>query len=78
MECVSEIYDAIKIPILGIGGVTNGKDAVNMIKAGATAVGIGTGVHTRGIEIFSEIIEEIKIEMEKENHTSIKNMVGAK
>src|SRR3990167_662876 len=42
VRCVYEIYEEVKIPIIGTGGVTYGKDAIEMIMAGATAGGIGT------------------------------------
>ena len=52
VRCVYEIYETVKIPIIGTGGVTYGKDAIEMTMAGATAVGIGTGVYYRGIDVF--------------------------
>ena len=39
LRCVAEIARSVSIPIIGMGGVTNGIDAVEMIMAGATAVG---------------------------------------
>jgi dihydroorotate dehydrogenase (NAD+) catalytic subunit len=73
IEAVSKIHKAVKIPIIGIGGVNNGKEALDMIKAGATAVGIGSGVYYRGIEIFSEILEELKKEL---GGKSVEEMIG--
>ena len=55
LRCVYEIYDTVKIPIIGTGGATFGKDALEMIMAGATAVGIGTGVYYRGIGVFKKV-----------------------
>src|SRR3989338_2656077 len=40
VRCVYEIYEAVKIPIIGTGGVTYGKDAIEMVMGGATAIGI--------------------------------------
>jgi dihydroorotate dehydrogenase (NAD+) catalytic subunit len=60
IRCVFDIYKAVSIPIIGLGGVTTGKDAVEMIMAGASLVGIGSGVRYRGIEIFNMVNKELK------------------
>jgi len=62
LEKVKEIREATKLPILGVGGITYGKDAIEMIKAGASLVGIGSGVYFRGIDVFRKVaLEMIKI-----------------
>ena len=71
LEKVKEIREAVKIPILGLGGVTTGKDAIEMIKAGATLVGIGSGVYFRGIDVFKKVNDEMIQIMEKEGYKSI-------
>jgi len=76
LEAVSKIHKAVKIPILGIGGVSNGKDAINMVNAGATLVGVGTATHLRGIEVFTEILEEIKVELAKQGYIRVNEMIG--
>jgi len=52
VRCVYEIFETVKIPIIGTGGVTYGKDAIEMIMAGATGIGIGSGIYYRGLTIF--------------------------
>ncbi|MEK6917136.1 MAG: dihydroorotate dehydrogenase, partial [Nanoarchaeota archaeon] len=69
LRTVYDIYDYVKIPIIGTGGVSNGDDALQMIMAGATAVGIGTAVVTHGINVFSEVCKEMKDIMEKNNYS---------
>jgi dihydroorotate dehydrogenase (NAD+) catalytic subunit len=76
VKCVYEAYRATKLPIIGTGGVTTGRDAVEMIMAGASAAGIGTGVYYRGTEIFSKVSKEIQEFMDKEGYRSIKEMRG--
>ena len=51
VKCVYDIYEAVDVPIIGIGGVTYGKDAVEMMMAGACAVEIGTAIYYRGIGV---------------------------
>ena len=83
VRCVYDIYAALKemkkedkIPIIGTGGVTYGNDAVEMFMAGASAVGIGTGVYIRGIDVFRKVSYEVKEFMGKENYGSIASMRG--
>ena len=71
VRCVYEIYETVKIPIIGTGGVTYGKDSIEMIMAGATAVGIGTGIYYRGIDIFKKVCGEMEQWMKK---NKVKNL----
>jgi len=60
VRCVYDIYKAVSIPIIGLGGITTGEDAVEMIMAGATLVGIGSGVRYRGMGIFDRVNQELE------------------
>ncbi len=77
MRAVYNLYKAVTIPIIGTGGVTTGEDAIEMIMAGATAVGIGSAIYYRGIDVFQKINLEIIEFMKKEGYTSINEMKGA-
>lgn len=60
IKCVYDVHQACPdVPIIGTGGITCGNDAIEMVMAGATLVGIGTAIYYRG----SGAIEEIKREM---------------
>ena len=76
VRCVYEVYEAVKIPIIGTGGVTYGKDALEMIMAGATAVGIGTGIYYRGIDVFKKICNEMEDWMKKNKVKSLDEIRG--
>lgn len=76
LRCVYQIYEAVKIPIIGTGGVTTGKDALEFIMAGATAVGIGTAVYYRGIDAFRKICEEMEQWMKKNKVRSLEQIRG--
>lgn len=77
IRCVYDIFEAVKIPIIGLGGVTTGEDAVEMIMAGASSVGIGSAFYLRGKNVFNDITKEIEDFMKKENYKSIKEFKGA-
>src|SRR3989338_1020307 len=76
VRCVYEIYETVKIPIIGTGGVTYGKDAIEMTMAGATAVGIGTGVYYRGIDVFKKVSDEMIKWMKKNKVKSLEDIRG--
>ncbi len=71
LEKVKEISNAVEIPILGVGGITYGKDAIEMLKAGASLVGIGSGVYFRGMDVFKKVCDEMKEIMQREKIKSI-------
>ena len=77
VRCVYEIYEAVKIPIIGTGGVTYGKDALEMVMAGATAVGIGTAVYYRGIDVFRKVCNEMEDWMKKNKVKNLEEIRGA-
>jgi len=77
IRCVYDIAQHVHIPIIGVGGITTGEDAVEYFLAGATAVQIGSAVYYRGPEIFRLICQEIEEWMKKHNYTTITELIGA-
>ena len=59
VRCVYDIFRSVSIPIIGLGGISTGKDAIEIIMAGAALVGIGTAVRYRGINVFDKVNKEI-------------------
>lgn len=76
VRCVYDIYRAVELPIIGIGGVTEGRDALEMLMAGATAVGVGSAVRYRGIEVFQAILDEMRAFMDQEGYASLNELRG--
>jgi len=77
LRCVYDIYQAVRIPIIGTGGVGTGRHAVEMILAGATAVGVGSAVHRGGCEVFGRIRDEMREWMAANGVRSLRDIVGA-
>jgi dihydroorotate dehydrogenase (NAD+) catalytic subunit len=77
VRCVYDIYKSVNIPIIGIGGVTYGKDAIELMMAGARAVGIGSAAYYRGIDVFASVSEELEAWLENSGYSSLKDIVGA-
>ena len=75
VRMVYQVYDAVKIPIIGMGGVSTAKDVIEMMMAGATAVQVGAA---NLVDPFAckTIIEELPIELEKLNVKDINEIIG--
>ncbi len=76
VRCVYEIFESVKIPIIGVGGISSGRDALEYIMAGASAVQIGTGVWTDGPEVFGKVNREMLRFMEANDFETVRDMVG--
>lgn len=76
LKCVYDICSAVKIPIIGTGGVTSGEDALAMIMAGATLVGVGSAVYYRGEDAFKKITGEMEKIMVEEGIKNLEEIRG--
>ncbi len=76
VRCVYEITSELSIPVIGVGGVTNGLDALEYIMAGASAVEIGTGIYYHGYSVFRKICDEIKTWMRNHGYNKLEELVG--
>lgn len=76
VRCVYQCYQAVSIPIVGIGGVSSGADAIEMIMAGARAVGVGSAVFWGGVDTLGNIAQEIADFMSAHGYHCVDEMVG--
>ena len=76
LRCVYQVYKAVNIPIVGMGGVTTAEDVIEMMMAGATAVQVGAA---NLVDPFAckKIIEELPAAMEKYRISSLEEIIGA-
>ena len=75
LRCVWQVYDAVKIPIVGMGGVTTAEDVIEMMMAGATAVQVGAA-NLVDPYACKKIIEELPAAMEKYRISSLEEIIG--
>ena len=75
LRCVYQVYDAVKIPIVGMGGVSTAEDVIEIMLAGATAVQVGAA---NLVDPFAckKIIEDLPAVMEKYNISSLSEIIG--
>lgn len=78
VKCIADVYRATegKLPIIGTGGVYTGEDALELMLAGASLVGIGTAIADRGVEIFKRVCEEMQLWCTNEGIWDIQDLVG--
>lgn len=76
VRMVYQTAQAVNIPIVGMGGIMNADDAIEMILAGATAVSVGTANFTNP-QVTMEIVDGIRDYMERYQVKDIKELVGA-
>ena len=75
VRMVYQAAQAVKIPIIGMGGIQNAEDALEFIMAGATAVSIGTANFTNPYATV-ETIRGIEAYMEKNKIEDIRDLIG--
>ncbi|MCG8638212.1 MAG: dihydroorotate dehydrogenase [Desulfobacterales bacterium] len=76
VRCVYDIFEAVGIPIIGLGGITTGEDAVEMVMAGAHLIGIGSAVKYRGIDVFAKVTAEMDAWLDAHD-TTLEEIRGA-
>jgi dihydroorotate dehydrogenase (NAD+) catalytic subunit len=76
LRMVWQVYNAVKIPVIGLGGIMNATDAIEFMLAGATAVQVGTAIFKDPF-IPVKIVDGIKEYLEKHNIQSASELTGA-
>ena len=75
VRMVYQAANAVKVPIIGMGGISCAEDAVEFLLAGASAVSVGTA-NFFNPAATAEIIEGIEAYMEMYGFASVKDLVG--
>ena len=75
VRLVYQVAQAVKIPILGMGGIQNTEDALEFLMAGATMVAVGTA-NFFNPHATSQIIDGLQEYAEKEGLTNIREIIG--
>ncbi|MDD7759844.1 MAG: dihydroorotate dehydrogenase [Candidatus Limisoma sp.] len=75
VRMVYQVANAVKIPVIGLGGIMNGRDALEFILAGATAVQVGTANFVDPTATI-KIIDYIEDYLNRHNYSSIREIIG--
>ncbi|MDD5566172.1 MAG: dihydroorotate dehydrogenase, partial [Candidatus Omnitrophica bacterium] len=76
LRMVWEVYNKVKIPLIGMGGITDTASALEFFIAGARAISVGTGNFVNP-NASVEIVDGIRQYLEKNNLRSVKKLVGS-
>ncbi|MGB9853834.1 MAG: dihydroorotate dehydrogenase [Candidatus Bathyarchaeales archaeon] len=76
IRCVYEIYERVKVPIIGCGGITDWRDTVEFMLAGATAIQIGTAIALKGPSVFKAMAKGIDAYLKRKGFRSVNEIVG--
>lgn len=76
IRCVWDIYNSVKCPILGMGGVETARDVVEMMLAGAALVGVGSAWYRHGFGIYEKIKTDLIQYMVDNKIKNLKELVG--
>lgn len=75
VRMVYQAANAVKVPIIGMGGIATAEDAIEMILAGASAVSVGTA-NFHNPAVTMEIVDGIEAYMKKYGFENVSDMVG--
>ena len=76
IRCVRDIARAVGVPIIGVGGVSRGIDAVEMLMAGASAVQVCTAAMLHGPGVFGKIAAELDSWLDEHGYASAVELTG--
>ncbi len=76
VRCVYDICNAVSVPVIGIGGLTDGRDVAEMLSVGAVAVGVGTAVYRRGMDVFQCMTSELAAIMARLGIANVEQLRG--
>ncbi len=76
VRCVYEMYEAVNVPVIGCGGVSTWRDAVEFMLAGASAVQVGTEIGVRGLGVFRSMTRGIDSYLRKKGYKNVREIVG--
>lgn len=75
LRMVWQVSNAVKIPVVGMGGITNGKDAIEFLLAGASAIEVGTA-NFMNPAVTGEIVDYIEDYLVRHNFSSVDEIIG--
>jgi dihydroorotate dehydrogenase subfamily 1 len=76
LRCVADIAQSVKKPVIGVGGVTSGADAIEFIMVGASAVEVCTAAILDGPSVYGKIAKEIDEWLDNHGYDSVEDIRG--
>ena len=76
LRMVWQVAKAVKIPVVGLGGISNGTDAIEFMLAGASAIEVGTA-NFIDPSVTGKIVDEINAYLDRHGFSSVRDIIGA-
>jgi dihydroorotate dehydrogenase subfamily 1 len=76
LRCVFEVARRVKRPVMGVGGISTGRDLIEFFMAGASAVGICTAVMYEGHGIYGKVAREASEWLDEHGYASVRDVQG--
>ena len=77
LACVWQIYDKVRIPVIGVGGIMTAEDALEYVMAGARALEVGTAVTFEGVGVFGRLARDLAGLLDELGYARLEDAVGA-
>lgn len=76
LRCVSEVVDAVDLPVIGVGGVASHEEVVKMLMVGATCVQIYTAALLKGPRVFDIVSDQLRDYLRQQGMCSLQDLRG--
>jgi dihydroorotate dehydrogenase subfamily 1 len=76
LRMILEMAQAVKIPLIGVGGISRAEDAIEYFMAGASFVGVTTAGHLKGAHVYAKLIDGIGRWIEDHEYGSVEDIIG--
>ena len=76
LRMVWQVAKAVNIPVVGLGGISNGTDAIEFMLAGASAIEVGTANFVDP-SVTGKIVDEINAYLDRHGYASVRDIIGA-
>ena len=76
LACVWQIFEKVKIPVIGVGGIASAQDALEYVMAGACALEVGTQVTFDGVQVFGTLARDLSRLLDELGFSRVEDAVG--
>ena len=76
LRVVYDVAREVDLPVIGVGGISTGKDAIEFLMAGASGLGICTAAIVEGRDVYGKIANEMQEWMQEHGYKNVEELIG--